>query len=81
MRIREGEEWKTAFCTRYGHFEHQVMLFSLFNALASFQSYINKIPARKLDIYIIVYLNDILVYTKDPSQPHIDAVHWVLEQL
>ena len=41
------------------------MLFSLFNAPATFQGYVNKILAKKLDIFVIVYLNDILIYTKD----------------
>ena len=45
MRIKEGDKWKTAFRTRYGHFEYQVMPFGLSNALASFQGYINKILA------------------------------------
>ena len=57
------------------------MLFGLFKAPASFQDYINKILAVKLDIFVIVYLDDILVYTKDPGQPHVDVVRWVLEQL
>ena len=37
--------------------------------------------AKKLDIFVIIYLNDILIYTEDPSQPHIEAVRWVLDQL
>ena len=41
MKIREGDKWKTAFRTRYGHFKYQVMSFGLTNALASFQEYIN----------------------------------------
>ena len=57
------------------------MLFGLSNAPNSFQGYINKILGKKLDIYIIVYLNDIFIYIEDPGQPHIDAVRWVLEQL
>ncbi len=57
------------------------MLFSLFNASASFQGYINKILAEKLDIFIIVYLDDILIYTKDPRQPYVKAVQWMLELL
>ena len=57
------------------------MSFSLPNALASFRDYINKILAKKLDIFVIVYLDDILIYTKDSSQSHIDEVHWVIEQL
>ena len=81
MRIREGDEWKTAFRTRYGHFEYQVMPFGLSNALATFQGYINKILAEKLDVFVIVYLIDILIYIEDPGQPHIKAVCWVLDQL
>ena len=52
-----------------------------FSGPASFQGYINNILTEKLDIFVIVYLDDILVYTEDPGQPHIDVVHWVLEQL
>ena len=81
MRICEGDEWKTAFRTRYGHFKYQVMPFGLSNAPATFQGYINKILAEKLDVFVIIYLDDILIYTKDPSQPHIEAVRWVLDQL
>ena len=79
MRIREGDEWKTAFRTRYGHFKYQIMPFGLSNAPASFQGYNKKILAKKLDIFVIVYLNNILVYIEDPSQPHVDALRWVLE--
>ena len=81
MRISEGDEWKTAFRTRYGHFKYQVMPFSLFNTPVSFQDYINKILVEKLDIFVIVYLDDILVYIEDSGQPHVDVVHWVIEQL
>ena len=65
MRIKEGDEWKTTFQTRYGHFEYQVMSFRLSNTPSSFQGYINKILGKKLDIFVIVYLDDILIYTKD----------------
>ena len=41
IRIHEGDEWKTAFQTRYGHFEYQVLPFSLTNTPATFQAYIN----------------------------------------
>ena len=81
MRIREGDEWKTAFRTRYNHLEYQVMPFCLSNALASFQGYINKILAKKLDIFVIVYLDDILIYIEDPGQLHVDEIRWALEQL
>ena len=81
MRICEGNEWKTAFKTRYGYFEYQVMPFGLSNAPATFQGYVNKILAEKLDIFVVVYLDDILIYTKDSGQPHVEAVRWVLDQL
>ncbi len=81
IRIQEGDKWKTAFHIRYGHFMYQVMPFGLSNAPASFQGYINKILAEKLDIFIVIYLNDILIYIEDPGQPHVEIVQWVLEQL
>ena len=67
MRIREDDKWITAFCTKYGHFKYQVMPFGLSNAPASFQGYINKILAKKLDIFVIVYLGNIFVYIEDPG--------------
>ena len=57
------------------------MLFGLSNTLTTFQRYVNKILAKKLDIFIIIYLDDILVYTKDSAQPHVEAVRWVIDQL
>ena len=81
MRIKEGDEWKTAFWTWYSHFEYQVISFGLSNVLASFQSYINKMLAKKLNIFVIVYLDDIFIYTKDPRQAYVNAIWWVLEEL
>ena len=57
------------------------MLLRLSNASASFQDYINKILAKKLNIFVIVYLDDIFIYTKDPSQAHINAIWWILKEL
>ena len=65
MSIREGDEWKTAFRSRYSHFEYQVIPFGFFNSRASFQDYIHKIVTEKLDIFVIVYLDDIFFYTED----------------
>ncbi len=81
MRIWEGDKWKTAFHTRYNRFEYQMMPFSFSNTLASFQDYINKILAEKLDIFVVIYLNDILIYIEDPGYLHVEVVQWVLEQL
>ncbi len=47
------------------------MLFGLTNAPATFQGYINKIPAEKLNIFVIVYLNDILIYTENEGEEHV----------
>ena len=57
------------------------MLFGLSNAPASFQGYINKILAEKLDIFVIVYLDDILIYTENEGQGHVEAVQWVPDLL
>ena len=51
------------------------MTFYHSNNLTIFQEYVNKILAKKLNIFVIVYLNDILIYTKYPSQLYVKAVH------
>ena len=68
LRIREGDEWKTAFRTRYGLFEYLVMPFGLTNASDSFQSYINRVLRPYLDITVIVYLDDVFVFPRNLSQ-------------
>ena len=55
------------------------MLFRLSNILVSFQGYSNKIFAKKFDIFVVIYLDNILICTKDLGQPHIEAMQWVLE--
>ena len=50
------------------------MPFGLSNISANFQKYINEILAEKLDVFVIIYLDDILIYTKDPGQLHIEIV-------
>ena len=67
MRIKEGNKWKTVFRTRYEYFEYQVIPFGLSNIPVSFQGYINKILVEKLDIFVMVYLDDIFIYIKDLS--------------
>ena len=81
MKICEGDEEKTAFWTQYGHFKYHVMLFGLSNTPATFQRYVNKILAEKLDIFVIIYLDNILINIKNPGQPYVEAVYWVLDQL
>ena len=69
------------FRTRYSHFKYQVMPFGLSNALASFQCYINKILTKNLDVFVIVYLDNILIYTENERHSHVKAVQWVLDLL
>ena len=80
LKIRKNDEWKTTFWTRYDHFEYQILLFDFTNAFASFQIYINKILTKKLNVCVIVYLNDIIVYSKTLEQYN-KNVCWMLKQL
>ena len=63
IRIRTGNEWKTAFRTRYGLFEYMVMPFGLTNAPGTFQRWINGILSQELDISCIAYRDDVLIYS------------------
>ncbi len=65
LRIHPGDEWKTAFRTHYGHFEYTVMPFNLTNAPAVFQHLMNDIFREYMDEFVVVYLDDILVFSKD----------------
>lgn len=80
IRIRAGDEWKTAFRTRYGHYEYLVMPFGLANAPATFQSYINRALGSLIDTICVVYLDDILIFSKDDAS-HQHHVRMVLEKL
>jgi len=80
VRIAEGDEWKTAFQTRYGAFEWSVMPFGLTNAPAAFQRFMNDLFSDLLDVCIVVYLDDILIYSDDITQ-HQEHVKEVLKRL
>ncbi|SGZ26524.1 BQ5605_C024g09932 [Microbotryum silenes-dioicae] len=80
VRIKEGDEWKTAFRTRYGHFECLVMPFGLTNAPAAFQHLMNSIFRDLLDVSVLVYLDDILIFSGDECQ-HTRHVQEVLQRL
>ena len=68
VRIREGDKWKTVFCTRYGSFKWCVMPFGLTNAPAAFQRFMNDIFSDMLDVCILIYLDDILIYSDNMEQ-------------
>ncbi len=62
IRIKKGDEWKTAFRTRYGFWEYVIIFFGLINVSAIFQVYINKTLDGLLDIIYVVYMDDIYIY-------------------
>ncbi len=80
VHIAEGDEPKTAFCTHYGSYEWQVMPFGLSNALASFQRFINEVLGDLMDVCMVGYLDDILVYS-DSLEDHQNHVWEVLRCL
>ncbi|KAJ1573263.1 hypothetical protein NDA15_002942 [Ustilago hordei] len=80
IRIAKGDEWKTAFGTQLGLYEYLVMPFGLANALAHFQSFINDIFRDIIGIYVVVYLDDFLIFS-DTEEAHVKHVTEVLTRL
>ena len=80
FRIPEGDIHKTALRTWYGHFEFTVMPFGLTNAPAAFICMINQVFSAYLDKFVVVFIDDILVYSIDRVE-HEDYLHMVLQTL
>ena len=80
VRIREGDEWKTGFNTHLGHFEYLVMPFGLTNAPAVFQTLVNDLLRDFINDFVVVYLDDILVFSQNPKE-HTAHVRLVLQRL
>nr|GFB28739.1 putative reverse transcriptase domain-containing protein [Tanacetum cinerariifolium] len=80
LRVREEDIPKTAFRTRYGHYEFQVMPFGLTNAPAVFMDLMNRVCKPYLDKFVIVFIDDILIYSKDEKE-HKEHLKTILELL
>ena len=80
VRIRQGDEWKTAFNTPNGHYEYYVMPFGLTNAPAVFQALVNDVLRDMLNRFVFVYLDDILIFSRTREE-HIQHVRKVLRRL
>ena len=80
LQIREGDIAKTAFRSRYGHYEFVVMPFGLTNAPATFMDLMNRVFRPYLDHFVIVFIDDILVYSRNLKQ-HAKHLKMVLQTL
>ena len=80
LKIRATDVPKTFFRTRYGHYEFVVMSFRLTNSPAAFMSLMNGIFKTYLDLFVIVFIDDILIYSKSRKE-HEEHLRIVLEVL
>jgi hypothetical protein len=80
LRIRESDILNTAFCTRYGLYEYTVMFFGLTNAPAYFMYLMNKVFMKYLDRFVVVFIDDILVFSKTMEE-YEEHLRLVLEKL
>ncbi|GJX71325.1 putative reverse transcriptase domain-containing protein [Tanacetum coccineum] len=80
LRVREQDIPKTTFRTRYGHYEFQVMPFGLTNAPAIFMDLMNRVCKPYLDKFVIIFIDDILIYSKDKKE-HEEQLKAILELL
>nr|GFB89103.1 putative reverse transcriptase domain-containing protein [Tanacetum cinerariifolium]GFC04219.1 putative reverse transcriptase domain-containing protein [Tanacetum cinerariifolium] len=80
LRVREEDIPKTALRTRYGHYEFQVMPFGLTNAPTVFMDLMNRVCKPYLDKFVIVFIDDTLIYSKDEKE-HEEHLKAILELL
>ncbi|KAL0149750.1 hypothetical protein M9458_054940, partial [Cirrhinus mrigala] len=80
IRIRKGDEWKTAFVTPTGHYEYQVMPYGLSISPSVFQTFMNEVFWEFLHQFVVVYIDDILIYSRNQAE-HRQHVLQVLQKL
>ena len=80
MKVREADIHKTTFRTKYGHYEFMVIPFRVTNAPATFMSLMNRVFFEQLDRFVVVFIDDILVYSRSRSK-HVEHLRTVLEVL
>ena len=80
IRIKNSDEWKTAYGLVYGHYEYTAMSFGLANAAATLQNMMNEILKDMSNYVIVIYLDGILIYSSS-EEDHIALTKKVLERL
>ena len=80
LRVRDSDILKTVFRTRYGHYEFVVMSFGLTNAPAAFMDLMNRVFKHYLDLFIIIFIDDILIYSRSEEE-HASHFRVVLQTL